>query len=355
MKKRNKHLLRHGFRLLVFFLCSTAAADAATTPGENPTRFQDDEPVKELGMINYFGTLKAKYELDTETGMSRFSVRNSRVGIKGDLTHFTSYKFQLELSNNGEFRVLDLFGTLRLTPQLTVSLGQVSLPIYNGYTISPGELMFANRPFIGKYFTGSREIGMNAQYTFNPDGFPVILEAGIYNGGEINEPVWTDRPSYAGRLSFGSMQGFRSTVKAYRYPKTPEEDYLAMGIDFRYAASRWRVESEFMTMKNYADRRELSSWYVQGAYAIPCRLGKILDHVTPALRWDEMGYDAFRHGFDVRRLTAGIGFSLTEKPFSSILRLDYEIYILPEKELYRNYFPGENFDNKLTLELQINF
>lgn len=355
MNKQYRHLLLSGLFLSVSFLCGSAAAQTVPSPEGSGSRHADDEPVKELKSIDYFGTLKAKYELDTETGMSRFSVRNSRIGIKGNLTHYTSYKFQLELSNNGEFRVLDLFGTLQLTPQLTVSLGQVSLPIYNGYTISPGELMFANRPFIGKYFTGSREIGMNAKYTFNPDGFPVILEAGIYNGGEINEPVWTDRPSFAGRVSFGSMQGFRSTVKAYRYPKTPDEDYLAMGIDFRYARSRWRVESEFMTMKNYADRRELSSWYIQGAYAIPCRLGRMLDHITPALRWDEMGYGALQHGFDVRRLTAGLGFSLTEKPFSSILRLDYEIYILPEKELYRNYFPEENFDNKLTLELQINF
>ncbi|HMM16812.1 MAG TPA: hypothetical protein PKC47_04685 [Petrimonas sp.] len=55
------------------------------------------------------GTMKNKFEYASETGSSRFSVRNSRMGVRGYLTPFFSYRGQIELSDNGNFKVLDLY------------------------------------------------------------------------------------------------------------------------------------------------------------------------------------------------------------------------------------------------------
>jgi len=100
--------------------------------------------------IQVDGTLKNKYEYATETGNSRFSVRNSRIGVKGVINSFASYRAQLELSDNGNFKVLDLYGTLMPAEGLSLMLGQMGIPLFNSYITSPGTMMFPNRAFIGK-------------------------------------------------------------------------------------------------------------------------------------------------------------------------------------------------------------
>ena len=48
--------------------------------------------------------------------------------------------------------------------------------------------------------------------------------------------------------------------------------------------------------------------------------------LTPAIRIDAMGYDAWNSGFEVARLTAGLKFGLTFLPNDSLLRIDYKQY-----------------------------
>ena len=117
--------------------------------------------------LTFDGLLKSKFEYAEETKTSRFSVRNSRLGIKGDVTSFVSYRAMAELSDEGDFKILDLYGAINPLNGLTIKIGQSGIPVHNSYTTSPGSIMFANRPFIGKYFTfGTRDIGVAAAYDF---------------------------------------------------------------------------------------------------------------------------------------------------------------------------------------------
>ncbi len=84
--------------------------------------------------------------------MYRFSVRNSRIGVSGNINTYSAYKVQVELSNEGKFSVLDLSGTLMPVNGLSLTLGQTSIPLFNSYVVSPGEMMFANRAFLGEIF-----------------------------------------------------------------------------------------------------------------------------------------------------------------------------------------------------------
>lgn len=84
-------MMKYSLSLLFMFITIMGLSQIKTTPS-----------------MKFDATLKTKYELATETGMSRFSVRNSRVGLFGDLNEYVSYKFQIELSNEGKFDVLDL-------------------------------------------------------------------------------------------------------------------------------------------------------------------------------------------------------------------------------------------------------
>lgn len=301
------------------------------------------------------GALKNKFEYASETGMSRFSVRNSRIGVRGYLTDFLAYRGQLELSDNGSFKVLDLFGSFEPVKGLTLALGQTSIPLFNAYIVSPANLMFANRAFIGKYFLSTRDIGFHADYNFQIGSVPTSIEFGAYNGNTINDPVWREKLSYGARLELGTMKGFRSTFKFYDYINTPKVHYLFYGADLRYEGDKWKVETELMKRDNKDDADDqMLAYYLQGAYAFPLKEAYFFKHVIPAVRWDAIDKHVNESGFDVNRLTVGLGFGLTKKYFSSILRFDYEWYFVNRKLDILSLYEEMDAD-KFTVELLLTF
>ena len=309
--------------------------------------------------VKFDGVIKAKLEMNVDSGVMRFNVRNSRIGVRGDIGEHLSYRVQVELSNEGVFSPLDMVGTLKPTKNLSLLLGQQHVPFENIYIITPSEMMFANRAFAGKFFTpGTRDIGAVAQYRFRIGGFPMEVQAGTFNGGRINSPQWTSRPSFACRLIAGTMDGFRTSAKLYRYYREPTDasdalDLMFWGADVHYANSRLRVEAELMNRHSYITGLDLLGTYLQGAYTFGLPNTKMFHCLTPAARWDAMGYD----GFDVQRITAGIHFGLTFIPYDSLLRIDYEHYFKQKDLNFPDFHNRDRYvaDNKVTVELLVRF
>lgn len=299
-------------------------------------------------------SIKTKYEYAFETNMSRFSVRNSRMGLSGNITDPITYRVQVELSSEGNFEVLDLSANIRFFKGFSVTFGQTSVPVFNPYIITPSQMMFANRAFIGKYFASTRDIGLLANYKIPNMPVPVSLEMGVFNGYVINRPLWTDRPSFATRVIVGDMKGVRATAKMYRYPKTAIEDYVIWGADFRYAQERYKIEAEVMNRHNKFDDVDRFSLYLQGGYSFPLNSNTLFKDITPVVRWDAIGEDLSNNKFDANRLTFGLSFGLTDKPFGSLIRLDYESYIVKRPITEFNKYDEMDSD-KITLELLIIF
>jgi hypothetical protein len=308
--------------------------------------------------LSFDGTLKTKFEWGLNTGDVRFNVRNSRIGLAGQLHRYAGYRLQVELSNEGKFDILDGFATLAPVRNGGIRLGQSSIPFDNAYIITPSQSLFANRAFVGKFFTaGSRDIGAVAYYQIGRT-FPLLLEGGVFNGGTINRPQWTRRPSLALRLTAGSLAHFRTSIKAYRYPNE-EKDWLLTGADVSYRKNRYLLQAEVMNRYDYrapsADTRNFTGAYIQSAYSVRARVLPLFHTVTPALRWDAMTYRLMRRGFDVHRLTAGVAFGLTEQPFGSCLRVDFEHYFVRNESQELLQSDDHVSDNKLTLELLLIF
>ncbi len=301
------------------------------------------------------GVIKTKFEVSTDAGVMRFNVRNSRLGVRGDIGRYAGYRVQVEFSNEGNFAPLDLYGILLPAKGLSVYFGQTSIPFDNQYIISPAEMMFTNRAFVGKYFTpGSRDIGGVVSYEF-PVAFPLEAQAGMFNGGKINDPQWTDEPSYALRVIAGSMDGFRTSVKMYRY-NSETIKLMLFGADVHYANDRFRVEAEATTRRAKQENRDLFGTYIQGVYVIDFNSVKMFRNLYPAFRWDAMGYEVFDAGFDVNRLTFGLNFGLALKHFDSTLRIDYEQYFL-RRDSFAEFDDRDPHvaDNKVSVELLLRF
>ena len=304
--------------------------------------------------IKFDGTLKNKFEYASETGMSRFSVRNSRIGAKGIINPYSSFRVQIELSDNGDFKVLDLSGTVKPIAGLSFTLGQTGIPLFNSYIVTPGTMMFANRAFLGKYYISTRDLGLLAKYEFNLGVVPTKLEAGLFNGNAINDPVWKKKKSFGARVELGGMKGARVTAKMYNYPRDENRNFLFYGADFRYEAERWKVETEVMKKESKTDLySDMLSYYLQGAYNFPVR-SILLDYLLPAVRWDAIDERLDESGFDVNRLTTGIGLGYNQEQFSSILRVDYEWYFV-NNEMTIFAENAEMDSDKITVELLITF
>jgi hypothetical protein len=331
--------LRHLF-LLLFAIISSSAFSAETFP-----------------TMRFNGVIKTKVEYATATDEMRFSVRNARINFRGNVAPLVSYHAQMDLSNNGTFQVLDLAGTIRPTENLSILFGQVYVPLLDPYITSPAQAMFANHAFI-QHLVSNRDIGLLATYRLNVRDFPIELDAGVFNANTINAPVWVraDSLSLLLRANFGRMTGFRTSVKMYNYPnRTRGVHHFYYGATARYEASNWRIDSEVM-WRNDRDNSDLNMFtsYIQGAYIHPIN-SRLFNAVVPALRWDTFSQNQFS-GIDINRITAGIGFTLTDMPWvrSSIIRFDYELFMVNNR--LNDFFRTPDADsNKFTMELVLNF
>ncbi|MEA5005068.1 MAG: hypothetical protein VB022_01525 [Rikenellaceae bacterium] len=299
-------------------------------------------------------TLKTRYEWATETSTSRFSVRNSRLGLSGKVTSQLSYRAQLELSSDGKFEVLDLYGNFSLPSGFIFSLGQTSIPLFNASQITPSQMVFANRSFVGKFNTGSRDIGLLTTFNRDMAGVPVKMQFGIFNGTTINNPRWTGRFSFNGRVMLGGDIGWRASAKFTRFPLSAEKDYMIYGADVRFASTLLKVEAEAMNRHNYYNDINRFTAYVETSIKFPINGDMIVKAIIPAIRWDGIGESLCNKGLDANRLTAGFSFALTEAPFNSLLRLDVEKYFI-KREISDFSLYEELDSDKITLELLIVF
>ena len=300
--------------------------------------------------------LKTRYEMDIEEGYSRFSVKNARLGVQGDLSKIFSYKFMVDFSAENKLSVLDLYAVLKPSNRLSFTLGQQGLSLFNSWTVSPNSLDYVNRPFIGKYFISSRDIGVAMKYALKNQGFPINAELGVYNGTGINNPTWNKSVAVGGRLEFGSTKkGFRTSAKFYNLKNADGLTDTYWGADARYASSDFKIEAEYMT-KNMNDREPgaLNAAYIQGMYKIKVNNPSI-SRVEPVLRWDGMGYDITDRGLGVNRITVGANMVFKTTSFTSMLRLNYEHYFNNSMDLSALFKTPMYNTDKLSLEYLLYF
>ena len=103
--------------LLIILLSLTANA-------QTPYRNEDGKKIdkEELETKDYLpeihGTIRTKFEYQTEMAASRFEVRNARISITGNVLPIVAYKAEIDLSDEGQIKMLDAYA--RICPAVTV-------------------------------------------------------------------------------------------------------------------------------------------------------------------------------------------------------------------------------------------
>ncbi|MDE5881087.1 MAG: hypothetical protein K2H60_05100 [Muribaculaceae bacterium] len=60
------------------------------------------------------GTIRAKYEYEPPIDKGRFEIRNARLSVEGKVIPIVRYKAEIDLSDEGKIKMLDVFAAYRL-------------------------------------------------------------------------------------------------------------------------------------------------------------------------------------------------------------------------------------------------
>lgn len=307
------------------------------------------------------GTIRGKYEYQTQEGEGRFQVRNARFSLSGNVVDAVSYKAEIDLSDEGSIKMLDAYTRITPLKAFNFTIGQMRVPFTIDAHRSPHQQYFANRSFIAKQVGNVRDVGATLGYTLNA-GFPIILEAGLFNGSGLTnqKDYWTKGVNFSAKAQLFFPKGFNLTLSTQKI-KPANTTIMMYDAGVYYHAHGWHVEAEYL-YKHYSheDYHDVNAIDAFVNYDIPLRGNKnLIKTISPLVRYDYMSdhsdgkpnedglltTDEYKRS----RITGGVTLSLA-KPFISDIRINYEKYLYRDGAIVK---PSEH--DKFVIEFMTRF
>lgn len=307
------------------------------------------------------GTIRGKYEYQTQEGEGRFQVRNARFSLSGNVVDAVSYKAEIDLSDEGSIKMLDAYTRITPLKAFNFTIGQMRVPFTIDAHRSPHQQYFANRSFIAKQVGNVRDVGATLGYTLNA-GFPIILEAGLFNGSGLTnqKDYWTKGVNFSAKAQLFFPKGFNLTLSTQKI-KPANTTIMMYDAGAYYHAHGWHVEAEYL-YKHYSheDYHDVNAIDAFVNYDIPLRGNKnLIKTISPLVRYDYMSdhsdgkpnedglltTDEYKRS----RITGGVTLSLA-KPFISDIRINYEKYLYRDGAIVK---PSEH--DKFVIEFMTRF
>ena len=337
---------------------------------------QDAGGIKLADKVKIGGTIRSKYEYQTSDKKGRFEVRTARVNVSGDINPYVAYKAEIDLCDEGTIKMLDAYAMLRPWKTLKFTIGQMRVPFTIDAHRSPDQQYFANRSFIAKQVGNVRDVGARLGYTFNV-GFPIIVEAGLYNGSGLTnqKDFWTNEINFSAKTQILLPIGLDVVLSAQ---KVKPEDVSVMMYDagMTFHKKGFIAEAEYL-YKHYDKGAFHPVHAFDGfvSYDIPLRRC-LFSKISPLVRYDFMtdhsdgkrytvssdatGGDAATTDDETKgklivndykrsRITGGVTLSL-DKPFMSDIRVNYEKYFYGHDGI-----PKTSEKDKIVVEFMVHF
>ncbi len=339
--------MRYG--ILLAATCFSLSAWAQTETEEKGT---DSFPVE------VHGTLRSKYEYQTEEGEGRFEVRNARINVEGKLSEMIKYKAEIDLCDEGAIKMLDAYTRLKPAEGLKFTVGQFRVPFTIDAHRSPHKQYFANRSFIAKQVGNVRDVGASVEYTVDA-GFPIIIETGLFNGSGLTnqKDYWTKEVNYSAKAQFMLPKGFNVTLSAQKIK--PSVAIMMYDAGAYWKNEAWHIETEYL-YKHYGENAFQDVHAIDAFVSYGIKTGrKLVQRVTPLVRYDFMTDHSdgtmtdegklTTNDYRRSRLTGGVTLSL-KKPWTSDIRINYEKYFYRDGAVV---LPSER--DKIVVEVMTRF
>ncbi len=310
-----------------------------------------------------YGVVFTTFSTSTYDGTSRFNVRNTRFGVKGNAAKELSYAMQIDFHNQGSISVLDAYIRYK-HENFDLTLGQQHIHLSTESDRGPSSFLFNTRSYSsilatayydvdesGVYTTsslGSRDIGAFANYTFSGD-IPVTISGGVFNGLGTNNIEWSHRKNYIMRVMAGSgKQGFRGGASYYLGDNILGQDIDIITGELSYTKKNLYLEGQYQQRRLQSDGLQVMQLgYLQGYYTIPLPECKIFSYVSPRLRWDwgdDLEYlnlaSDYLEIYNVNRFTPQVNIGFAGEKIRSHVGVSYE-------KILMSGTPSDMVDNPL--------
>lgn len=304
------------------------------------------------------GTIRGKYEYQTETQESRFEVRNARFSVSGNVHPLVAYKAEIDLSDEGSIKMLDAYARVFPLQDLNFTIGQMRVPFTIDAHRSPHQQYFANRSFIAKQVGNVRDVGFTTAY-INKGSVPFILEGGLFNGsGLTNQKEWHKTLNYSVKAQLLPDKNWNVTLSTQMIkPEDVRINVYDVGI--YYQNNRFHIEAEYL-YKMYGHEAFKDVHAVNSFINYDLPLKKVFNKISFLARYDmmtdhsdgrkdEITKALIINDYDRHRVTGGITLSLS-KAFIADLRLNFEKYFYKKSGV-----PKESEQDKIIIEFMTRF
>ncbi|MFI3306044.1 MAG: hypothetical protein R3Y68_05985 [Rikenellaceae bacterium] len=339
MRKLNKKITALAAALLLTF-----GASAQQSESELPDGFFTPK---------VYGTVMTTFNTSTYNGYTRFNVRNSRFGVKGNASHDLSYLVQVDFSNQGSVSVLDSYIQYNKS-DLVVMVGQQRINLSEDMMRGPSSCLFSSRSYAavssmsylvgdGSDFSisnmGSRDIGIYARYKLLKDNVvPITLGVGLFNGNGANNPDWDSTLNFSARVVLGDVKdGFSAGASLYTGKNLVSEDINVWTGEARYVTKSMMIESTYQqrrVMGTSLDILQVAN--IQGYYKFFTPQSKTFDYLSPLVRWDigdNVDYllletTELQRKLDSQRLTFAFNIHFKGEKLRSRMSVGYEKFFM---------------------------
>ena len=121
---RQQQIMKKSALTVLIALLPLAAIAQTPSINEDGKKIEKEKMETKDYLPEVHGTIRAKYEYQTTMGAGRFEVRNARVSVTGNVLPSVAYKAEIDLSDEGQIKMLDAYARLFPTKGLTVTAGQ---------------------------------------------------------------------------------------------------------------------------------------------------------------------------------------------------------------------------------------
>lgn len=303
------------------------------------------------------GVTRARYEIQTTNGRSRFAIRNSRVWIRGSFLPKLSYFVSTDLCDQGSFQFLDAYGKFDVGNGVAIQAGQFRIPFGVDPFRGPGNYIFADRSFIGRDIDNIRADGVQASYTFQ-HGVPAVITLGVFSPNTITDQNhWSKTLHYAlkAEVPIGAFKitGGLQTIK----PDAVRVNMADVCISF--ANGRWNAEAEYI-YEHYVDNsfpgcHSYNAWVDYGMPLKKTMFNRLsfqarLDASTSHSNGTVVNGSLQEDHPNRKRLTIGSTLSYIKKPVKCEIQINYQKYFYKE-----GYAAPDGRNDKVVSELIVLF
>ncbi|MDR0939202.1 MAG: OprO/OprP family phosphate-selective porin [Mediterranea sp.] len=345
--------------VVVLSIALTAYGQAKEEVGDGKKLEKHSMEIKDY-LPEIHGTIRAKYEYQTQTNENRFEVRNARFSLSGNVHPIVAYKAEIDLSDEGSIKMLDAYARVFPLKGLDVTLGQMRVPFTIDAHRSPHLQYFPNRSFIAKQVGNVRDVGLTLGYGLNDKGIPFKLEGGLFNGsGLTNQKVWHKTLNYSLKAQLWTPDKNWNLTLSTQMMKPEEVRVNMYDAGAYYQNNRLHIEAEYLyKMYNHGAFKDVHAVNSFVNYDLPLR--RVFHKISFLARYDMMTdhsdgkmdketgtlviNDYARH-----RVTGGITISLA-KAFVADLRINFEKYFYKKSGI-----PKESERDKIVVEFMTRF